>query len=438
MKFFDRARETESLLQILEQSKQHAQFTILTGRRRIGKTTLVFHAYHDIPFLYFFVSKKAESELCESWQQEISARLHVPVLGRANRFADIFDYIMQFAKQQQVTLFIDEFQEFLRINPSVYSDMQKIWDINKSEAKINLIVGGSVQTLIHKIFEDKKEPLYNRQTAMIKLKRFPPSVLKQILNDHNPQYTKDDLLALYCFTGGVAKYVELLMDNGATTRPKMIEAIIKQDSVFLSEGKNLLIEEFGKDYGIYFSIISAIASGHNQRSQIENLIGKEIGGYLSMLEDTYGVITKHKPLFATTNSNVRYRLDDPFLIFWFRFVFKFNYMVEIDAYEALREIVERDYESYSGKLLEYYFKDKLIESKQFTRIDTWWSRNGENEIDMIAINELQKTAIFYEVKRQAKDIDISLLETRKETFLTATRQLKRYDIGCKGLSMQDM
>lgn len=438
MKFFDRARETESLLQILEQSKQHAQFTVLTGRRRIGKTTLVFHAYHDIPFLYFFVSKKAESELCESWQQEISAKFKVPMLGKASRFADIFDYIMQFARQQQVTLFIDEFQEFLRINPSVYSDMQKIWDINKSEAKINLIVGGSVQTLIHKIFEDKKEPLYNRQTALIKLKRFPPSVLKQILNDHNPQYTKDDLLALYCFTGGVAKYVELLMDNGATTRPKMIETIIKQDSVFLSEGKNLLIEEFGKDYGIYFSIISALASGHNQRSQIENLIGKEIGGYLSMLEDTYGVITKHKPLFATTNSNVRYRLDDPFLIFWFRFVFKYNYMVEIDAYEALKEIVERDYDSYSGKLLEYYFRDKLIETKLFTRIDTWWSRNGENEIDLIAINELQKTAVFYEVKRQAKDIDISLLETRKETFLTATRQLKRYDIGCKGLSMQDM
>ena len=438
MKFFNRTRETESLLQIWERSKRHAQFTVLTGRRRIGKTTLVFHAYSNIPFLYFFVSKKAESELCESWQQEISAKFKVPMLGKASRFADIFDYIMQFAKQQQVTLFIDEFQEFLRINPSVYSDMQKIWDINKSEAKINLIVGGSVQTLIHKIFEDKKEPLYNRQTALIKLKRFPPSVLKQILNDHNPKYTNDDLLALYCFTGGVAKYVELLMDNGATTRRKMIETIIKQDSVFLSEGKNLLIEEFGKDYGIYFSIISAIASGHNQRSQIENMIGKEIGGYLSMLEDTYGVITKHKPLFATTNSNVRYRLDDPFLIFWFRFVFKFNYMVEIDAYEALREIVERDYDSYSGKLLEYYFRDKLIESKQFTRIDTWWSRNGENEIDLIAINELQKTAVFYEVKRQAKDIDISLLETRKDTFLTATRQLKRYDISCKGLSMQDM
>ncbi|MBR1808689.1 MAG: ATP-binding protein [Paludibacteraceae bacterium] len=438
MQFFDREQETESLVQIREQSFVHAQFTVLTGRRRIGKTSLVFHAYNHNPFLYFFVSKKAESELCEGYQLEITAKLNVPLLGRVTRFADIFDFIMQYAKQQPVTLFIDEFQEFLKVNPSVYSDMQRIWDINKADAHINLIVGGSVQSLIHKIFESKKEPLYNRHTSLIRLNRFSPSVLKNILAAHNPNYTADDLLALYSFTGGVAKYVELLMDKGATTRQKMIESIIRRDSVFISEGKNLLVEEFGKDYGIYFSIISAIATGHSQRSQIEDIIGKEIGGYLSMLEDTYNIIRKRKPLFTTTNSNVRYQLDDNFLIFWFRFIFKYNYMLEIEAHDALRTIVERDYEAFSGKMLERYFKDKLEEEKLFTRIDTWWSRNGEDEIDIIGINELTKQATFYEVKRQAKDINLKLIEQRTNTFLVATRQLKKYDISCCGLSMEDM
>jgi len=438
MKFVDRTRETASLQTIQKQSLEHAQFTILTGRRRIGKTSLVFHAYKDIPFLYFFVSKKSESELCAAYQQEISAKLGIPMLGRVMRFADIFEYIIQLSKHQPITVFIDEFQEFMRINASVYSDMQRIWDINKEEAHINLIVGGSVQTMIHQIFENKKEPLYNRQTSMIRLKKFPPSILKEILASHNPDYTPDDLLALYSFTGGVAKYVELLMDNGATTREKMIEAIIQPDSVFLSEGKNLLIEEFGKDYGVYFSILTAIASGHSQRSQIEDIIGKEIGGYLTMLEDTYGLITKYKPLFATTNSNIRYRLDDNFLIFWFRFVFKYNYMLEIDAFEALRQIIRRDYETFSGKMLENYFKEKLAEEQQFTQIDNWWSRNSEVEIDIIAINELTKQAAFYEVKRQAKELDSSALEAHVSEFLIATRQLKKYTIFHQGLSMQDM
>lgn len=438
MKFVDRTRETASLQTIQKQSLEHAQFTVLTGRRRIGKTSLVFHAYKDMPFLYFFVSKKSESELCAAYQQEISAKLGIPMLGRVMLFADIFEYIIQLSKRQPITLFIDEFQEFMRINASVYSDMQRIWDINKEEARINLIVGGSVQTMIHQIFENKKEPLYNRQTAMMRLKKFPPSILKEILASHNPNYSSDDLLALYSFTGGVAKYVELLMDNGATTKDQMIEAIIQPDSVFLSEGKNLLIEEFGKDYGVYFSILTAIASGHSQRSRIEDIIGKEIGGYLTMLEDTYGLISKHKPLFATANSNIRYRLDDNFLIFWFRFVFKYNYMLEIDAFEALRQIIRRDYETFSGKMLENYFKEKLAEEQQFTRIDNWWSRNGETEIDIIAINELTKQAAFYEVKRQAKELDSSTLDTNVNEFLIATRQLKKYSISYFGLSMQDM
>ena len=89
-------------------------------------------------------------------------------------------------------------------------------------------------------------------------------------------------------------------------------------------------------------------------------------------------------------------------------------------------------------MLEQYFKDKLMEEQQFTRIDSWWSRNGESEIDIIAINEITKQAVFYEVKRQAKDIDLPLLEQRANKFLVATRQLKRYQLSYSGLSMQDM
>ena len=438
MKFFDRQQEIASLQEIQKRSLTNAQFTVLTGRRRVGKTSLVFHAYQQSEFLYFFVSKKAESELCENYQREIAAKLRTPILGKVMHFADIFEYVMQAAKQRPITLFIDEFQEFLRINPSVYSDMQRIWDINKSDAHINLIVGGSVQSLIKKIFESKKEPLYNRQTAIIRLKPFTPSIIKEILATYNPTYNADDLLALYSLTGGVAKYVELLMDAEATTRQKMIATIVQPNSIFLAEGKNLLIDEFGKDYGVYFSILSAIASGRTQRSQIEDIIGKEISGYLTMLEDTYGIIRKHKPLFATTNSNVRYQLSDNFIIFWFRFIFKYNHMLEIDAFDALRKIIERDYETFSGKRLEQYFKEKLAEEQQFTCIDCWWSRNGEEEIDIIAFNELTKRAVFYEVKRQAKELNLATLEQRANAFLIATRQLKKYDITCRGLSMQDM
>ena len=121
---------------------------------------------------------------------------------------------------------------------------------------------------------------------------FTPAVLKEILTEYHPGHTAEDLLALYSFTGGVAKYVQLLVDAGATTKSAMLDHIIKADSIFLGEGKAILIEEFGKDYGVYFSILSAIARGKTSRSEIENVVGREIGGYLTKLENEYEVIAE--------------------------------------------------------------------------------------------------------------------------------------------------
>ena len=261
MNFFDRTEEIASLHEIREIAKNNAQFTVVTGRRRIGKTSLVWKAYEDEPILYFFVARKAESDLCEDYQLEIENKLGIPTMGRAGHFTDIFEFLMKLSIDRPITLFIDEFQEFFRVNKSVYSDMQRIWDIYSNKAHINLIVCGSIYSMMTKIFKDKKEPLYNRQTRFMTVRPFTPTVLTEILTKYNPDYTAEDLLALYSFTGGVAKYVQLLVDAGATTKGKMLNQIVKADSIFLGEGKAILIEEFGKDYGVYFSILSAIARG---------------------------------------------------------------------------------------------------------------------------------------------------------------------------------
>ena len=438
MQFFDRQQETAWLQSTLRMSQTTAQFTVLSGRRRIGKTSLVLHAYQNTPFLYFFVSKKTEMDLCNDFAQEIRSKLQIPIVGRVEKFITLFELILQQAQHQNITLFIDEFQDFKRINPSIYSEMQKLWDLYKENAKINLIVGGSIKSLMQKLFEDKAEPLYGRQTQQIMLTPFTPSVLKEILHTYNPNYKSEDLLALYSLTGGVAQYVELLMDAGATTKQTMLDYFIRPNSIFINEGKNLLVEEFGKDYGVYFSILSAIATGHTQRNQLEDIVGKEIGGYLSSLENIYGLIHKQTPLFSTSTKTTRYKLYDSFLIFWFRYIFKYNYMLEVNAYKQMRAIIDADYDTFTGKRLEAYFKEKLIEQQTYTRIGNWWSRNGEDEIDLIAINELDKTADFYEIKRNPDAYNKTLLQTRIDIFLQATRQLKGYQISQHGLSMNDI
>lgn len=439
MKFFDREKETGILQEVRELSRENAQFTVLTGRRRVGKTWLVTHAYDPKDMLYFFVARKSETDLCKGFAKEIEEKLHLPVLGAPERFADIFEFLMKYSQNHPITVFIDEFQDFMRVNKSIFSDMQRIWDIYKENSKMNLIVGGSIYSLISKIFKDEKEPLYGRQSRLLRIKPFRTSVLKDILGSYNPDYLPDDLLTMYMLTGGVAKYVSSLMDSKAYKSISMIERAVSEDSPFITEGKNILLEEFGKDSAIYFSILSAIASGRNTRNEIETAVGKEVGGYLTKLEDEYNLVTKHLPVLTpNSQKNVHYELDDMFFKFWFRFIHKYNYMLEIGKYDKLREVINRDYNTYSGHVLEHYFKHKLAEETDITRLGNWWDRKGENEIDIITENELDNRLVFYEVKRQAENISIGELKAKAEVFFTKNKIASKYDVEYKGLTLEDM
>lgn len=439
MRFIDREYEIEKLRKIEELSHKVAQFTVISGRRRVGKTTLVQQAYAGKPLIYLFVARKSESELCDVLVESIREVVDIPMLGNARRFSDLFVFLMELAEKQHLTVMIDEFQDLYRVNPSIFSEMQNIWDRHKDRAKINLIVCGSINSLINKIFRDQKEPLYGRHTEMMTLHQFSPATLTEIMREYNPSHSADDLLTLYMITGGVAKYVELLVNCDCLTRKEILDRFFQKDSFFLNEGKGMLIEEFGKDYGTYFSILSLISQGYNMRSDIEEMLNVQIGGYIKNLTEDYRLIVKRQPLMEkSVNKNVRYMLNDEFLRFWFRYVFRYSYMIESGANHKLRELVERDYTTYSGRVLENWFMDTLVENGEHTRLGYWHDRKGENEIDIIAADELSEKMTFFEVKRQADKIDIPVLRAKAETFLKTTQCFGEYDIEYKGLSLDDM
>lgn len=261
---------------------------------------------------------------------------------------------------------------------------------------------------------------------------------KGILSRHKPAPAKEDLLALWAITGGIAKYVELLMDGGATDRNRAISLVFDADSPFLDEGRLLLSDEFGPDSGVYFTILSAIARGATTRNEIEQIVGRAIGGHLSRLEADYRLVAKKTPLFAKSSKIVRYAIDDSFYLFWFRFVFKYDYMAQIRAWDNLRKVVLRDWDVFTGLALERWFRAKLAESGEWTRIGAWWDRKGEHEIDIIAENEIDGRAAFFEVKRDARRFDGAALRRKADAFLAATGAFKEYSLEYRGLSMEDM
>lgn len=439
MRFFDRKRELADLEEIRARSEEVAQFTVVTGRRRVGKTSLVVKSLEGETYVYLFVERKSEKDLCETFSREINAKLGDVVLGVPERFEEVFGALMKLAATRHLNVVIDEFQEFRKINVGIFSSIQKIWDLHKGRARINLIVTGSVNTLMVKLFRNKRAALYGRETSFMVVEPFATDVLKEILSVYHPGYRAEDLLALWTFTGGVAKYVELLIDSKSWTREAMIKEIIRANSLFLDEGRAVLVDEFDKEYGVYFSVLCAIARGKTSRNEIEQTVGRQVGGYLARLEDDYALIRKHQPLFAKTAAKTaRYELNDNFLVFWFRFMYRYSYVLELKGYEQLREIVRRDYPVLSGRALEEYFRRKFAESGKWTRIGAWWDRKGENELDMLAENELTGTYAVCEVKRQGVKIDLEAVADKFAAFQRTTGEWRKVKPSFLALSMSDM
>ncbi|MFI3259460.1 MAG: ATP-binding protein [Rikenellaceae bacterium] len=435
LKFYDRKKECETLQEIEALSAESSQMTVMVGRRRVGKTTLLKASFTKTTTLYLFVAKKNEVLLCEEFSNEVSEKLGIS-LGRYNSFAELFRAIMQLSESRNFTLIIDEFQEFALLNNSIFSDMQNIWDSTKDRSKINLVLCGSIYSMMRKIFEHSKEPLFGRATAKITLKPFDIATIKEILGDHNPNYCNEDLLAFYLATGGVAKYVEQLVRYKALTKKRIIEYIFRENSYFLNEGRDVLIDEFGRDYANYFSILSLIASSKNERGDIESTLGMTIGGYLEKLEKDYSIIKRIRPFGAKEGSRSnKYLIEDNFLNLYFRFIYKYRSAVEIGNMEYVKDIVLRDYDTFSGLVLEKYFRAKFIDSKEFSAVESYWNRRGENEIDIVAVNDIKRRIIFCEVKRNKSKISIPLLQNKAAEIV---RKYPDYEVEYRALSLEDM
>ena len=430
MRFYNREQELELLQKADKLKEKRGILSIIVGRRRIGKTSLALRVNKSA--LYFFISRKNEKLLCEEFVEELKEK-HFKVYGEFSKFEDLLEYIIHLSKTTPLTLIIDEFQEFFKINPSIFSKIQKIWDLHKDNSHLHLIICGSTYSLMKKIFENEKEPLFGRADFKIDLNPLNVKVLKEILNDYD-RYSNKNLLDFYTLTGGVAKYIELFVLYESFDLEKMINNIVSPYSLFLDEGKNRLIEEFGKEYTTYFSILSLIASSKTSRNEIESVLQKNISGYLDKLEKEYNIVKSVKPINAKINSKVqKYEIVDNFLSFWFRFIYKYQSLIEAENFEYLKEIIFRDFSTYEGKFLEKLFKE-ILKSK-FTKIGSYWERGNKNEIDIVGIDEKNKKIFIAEVKMNKKRANLNELILKSKKL---TDEFKNYEFEYKILSLEDI
>ena len=173
MKFYNRKKELKILNNIYKQCEDdYGSITVLTGRRRVGKTLLSKEYAKNKEHLYFFTSKKTEPLICAELKEEYEKFTGEEIIGEIKSFPKLFEQLLKYGKDKPYVLIIDEFQEFYNINKSVYSDIQNIWDRYKFNTKVHVIFIGSIYSLMIKIFQNSKEPLYGRADRILYIKPF--------------------------------------------------------------------------------------------------------------------------------------------------------------------------------------------------------------------------------------------------------------------------
>ena len=117
----------------------------------------------------------------------------------------------------------------------------------------------------------------------------------------------------------------------------------------------------------YFSTIACIAFGKTSRSDIESVLEMSVGPYLQRLEGEFDIIQRIQPVLSTPKSRqVKYRIQDASLSFWFRFIDRYRSAVEIANVEFLKQVTQRDFAMYSGEWLERLFQDQLAASGKYS------------------------------------------------------------------------
>lgn len=425
MKFYNREYELNELERVWNLSDKSMHFTIISGRRRVGKTELVKQFCINKEHLYFFIGRKNQSLLLEELSSV--AKIKIPQFPTIPKFDEWFEYLLTNLKKGTV-VFFDEFQNFKYVDESIFSDIQKILDKYKNKLKVHLIVAGSHVTLMNRIFSDNKEPLFGRATEKYVLKPLSFRNIAGMLSEIGITDIEEQI-KWYVVFGGMPKYYVIAEEQGLEGKDifSALHTLLLRDFAPLKEeAKSVLAEEFGSEHPSYFSILEAVALGNSEMTTIANKSGiniKSISKYLGLLVKDFGYldyvvpITEKKPWKSKRG---RYFLSDNFFKFWFRYIYRNRSDYEIGNYGAIMDKIKQDFGILAGREFEKisceFLSDLNTRKKlpaEFTKIGRWWQK--DKEIDILALNDATKKIMFCECKWQDKvDVKKILAELKEK------------------------
>lgn len=422
MRFIDREVELEFLEKKF--NSVGAQFVVIYGRRRVGKTELIKQFCKEKNSLYFLADKRGTLLNVERFAQKAADQLN-DVVPKAENFYDFFRYLIQRIASERAVIVIDEFSYLMERDNTISSVFQVIWDEYLKDENVMLILCGSSVSMMVEGVLSQKAPLYGRRTGQWKL---DPLKIYNSWEFHREIGVKR-AVEFYSVTGGVPLYI-LEFDAEKDIFENIREHILTKGEFLYDEAETLLKEEL-RTYYLYLSIFEAIAMGKTRSVEIADyskIAQKDLPKYLTTLMKLELVGKEHPVTEKEQSKKTRYFVKDNFFRFYFKYIHPNKTEIESGNPDKVISIIKRDFGSYVGKSFENVVYESLVRLNSlgrtpfsFTRIGRMWGKipgkpRGENtyEIDIVALNDTTKEILFAECKWKNKKTDVGALETLAE------------------------
>ncbi len=421
--FVGREQELDALEQLYR--KDGNSFVVVYGRRRVGKTAVLqqFCKGKENAFMYTCLRTTPEQNL-----KGLSTVVLRDVSGGFNSLDALLRHLGMVSQTQKTVLVIDEYPYYAAVDPSASSILQVALDTYLRDSHLMLILCGSSMSFMEQDVLGYKSPLYGRRDMQLKILPFRFADIHRFF----PMAAKTDLAYLYGLTGGIPEYMKRIDADEAFSRIVCREVLSPTGRLY-EEPINALETEFHEPKN-YFAIVQTIAEGASRLQKIadkNHLDSALVVNYLSKLVEL-GFVEKEEPVGTTSGRKTIYRIMDPLLRFWFRFVAPVSSLLtQLSADRVYAHFIEPYLDQYMGQVFEQIAKEHILGlSLSFVpvRIGRWWGSDPrtrrQEEIDVVATDGRQW--LFGECKWTQRPVTMQVLDAlRYRSSLVAPEKVSK-------------
>lgn len=324
-------REREKRLLDEAFAADRAEFIVVYGRRRVGKTYLIRHSFYERKHTaFFYITGIKDASLTEQLEhaiEELTKVFHKVLFPTPKNWKEFFfqlDEAIKAAPQKKIVLFFDEFPWMVTPKSRLLQMLEHYWNHKWSwDGRIKLIVCGSSAGWIIKKIINSTGGLYNRVTQILHVEPFSLYQTKKYLEYRKIKLGNKQITQLYMVLGGIPHYLSHIK-QGDSAIQSIEKLAFGHTSFLLKEFKNLYDTLFGVGDG-HIELARLIAEhpygiGQNELATVSSKISSG-AGLISRLEDLVeaGFIQRFRP-YKAQKKGIFYKMSDEYSIFYFHWI----------------------------------------------------------------------------------------------------------------------